>query len=156
MSGPDNVTPPSATQDSPTPESPPSALSSATYGRRRSFVAARASPPEAESLPPADKVESDEDDLPVLTEVVSAEAAVSEDKTERIDETQVTLLASEIAHAFGQQLTNELPTLLEAALLNAGEELRAGIASAMETALRDFIARRKQLHLPLDEPDNFR
>jgi hypothetical protein len=122
--------------------------------RRRSFVAApsnltKAAP--AYALP-----QHEEEDLPVLTEVVSAEAAVSEDKTDRIDETQVTLLASEIAHAFGQQLTTELPALLEAALINAGEELRAGISSAMETALRDFIARRKQLHLPLDEPDNFK
>ena len=96
----------------------------------------------------------EDDDLPVLTEIVSAEAAVSEDKTDRFDETQVTLLASDIAHAIGQQLTDDLPALLEAALLNAGEELRAGITSTMETALRDFIARRKQLRLPLDEPDN--
>lgn len=157
MSGPGNVIYPSATQASQNPESPSPALSSGAQGRRRrSFVAARSAPPEAEAFSPPDSGESEEDDLPVLTEVVSAEAAVSEDKTERIDETQVTLLASEIAHAFGQQLTNELPRLLEATLINAGEELRAGIASAMETALRDFIARRKQLHLPLDEPDNFR
>jgi hypothetical protein len=121
--------------------------------RRRSFIAAPSQHKPAPSYAPP---QNEEDDLPVLTEVVSAEAAVSEDKTDRIDETQVTLLASEIAHAFGQQLTTELPALLEAALLNAGEELRAGISSAMETALRDFIARRKQLHLPLDEPDNFK
>ena len=121
--------------------------------RRRSFVAARTNHTKPDSFT---SPEGEEEDLPVLTEVVSAEAAVSEDKTDRIDETQVTLLASDIAHAFGQQLTYELPTLLEAALLNAGEELRAGISSAMETALRDFIARRKQLHLPLDEPDNFK
>ena len=37
--------------------------------------------------------------------------------------------------------------------LTAGEELRAGITSTMEAALRDFIARRKQLRLPLDEPN---
>jgi hypothetical protein len=154
MSGPGNVIYPTATQVSASAESPPPPFSSSAQGRRRrSFVAAKSTPPEPETLSPA---ASEEDDLPVLTEVVSAEAAVSEDKTERIDETQVTLLASEIAHAFGQQLTNELPMLLEATLINAGEELRAGIASAMETALRDFIARRKQLHLPLDEPDNFR
>jgi hypothetical protein len=117
--------------------------------RRRSFVAAPAERPAFAPPPPA---VSEDDDLPVLTEVVSAEAAVSEDRDDRFDETQVTLLASDIAHAFGRQLTDELPSLLEAALVNAGEELRAGISAAMETALRDFIARRKQLKLPLDEP----
>jgi len=118
--------------------------------RRRSFVAKTASNIQSASAPlPA----SDDNDLPVLTEVVSAEAAVSEVSPDRFDETQVSLLASDIAHAIGQQLTYELPTLLEATLLNAGEELRAGITSTMETALRDFIARRKQLRLPLDEPN---
>lgn len=118
--------------------------------RRRSFVATSASNTETTSAAlPA----SDDNDLPVLTEVVSAEAAVSEVSPDRFDETQVSLLASDIAHAIGQQLTYELPTLLEATLLNAGEELRAGITSTMETALRDFIARRKQLRLPLDEPN---
>lgn len=118
--------------------------------RRRSFVAKTASSNKSVSTPlPA----SDDNDLPVLTEVVSAEAAVSEVSPDRFDETQVSLLASDIAHAIGQQLTYELPTLLEATLLNAGEELRAGITSTMETALRDFIARRKQLRLPLDEPN---
>ena len=118
--------------------------------RRRSFVAKTASNIQSANAPlPA----SDDNDLPVLTEVVSAEAAVSEVSPDRFDETQVSLLASDIAHAIGQQLTYELPTLLEATLLNAGEELRAGITSTMETALRDFIARRKQLRLPLDEPN---
>jgi hypothetical protein len=119
--------------------------------RRRNFVATPISRPTPAAMV---KQIHEDDDLPVLTEVVSAEAAVSEDRTDRFDETQVTLLASDIAHAIGQQLTDDLPTLLEAALLNAGEELRAGITSTMETALRDFIARRKQLRLPLDEPDN--
>ena len=123
--------------------------------RRRSFVAAQ--PIRAEPIPeiptlttPASTLE---DDLPVLTEVVSAEASVSEKRAERLDETEVALLAAEIAHAIEHQLAIELPTLIEAVLLNAGEELRSGINSTMETALRDFLARRKQLRLPLDETD---
>ena len=119
--------------------------------RRRTFVAARPSAPQiATSIAPPPAIE--DDDLPVLTEVVSADAAGFETPSERFDETQVSLLASDIAHAIGQQLTFDLPSLLETALLNAGEELRAGITSTMESALRDFIARRKQLRLPLDEP----
>ena len=109
--------------------------------RRRSFVAA---PPA--SLP-AQIVETpqvvEEDDIPVLTEVVSAEAAVYEGSPHRVDDTQITLLASDLAHAIGRQLAYELPTLLEAVLINAGEELRVGITETMETALRDYIARRK-------------
>ena len=119
--------------------------------RRRSFVAAPA--PQLPAVPPELPI-PEEDDLPVLTEVVSAEAAVSEGGADRIDETQIALLASEIGHAIGQQLAAELPTLLEAVLLNAGEELRSGINSTIEMALRDFIARREQLRLPLDETDS--
>lgn len=120
--------------------------------RRRSFVAA---PPAGQ---PAHIVETqrivEEDDIPVLTEVVSAEAAVSEESPHREDDTQITLLASDLAHAIGQQLTYELPTLLEAVLINAGEELRTGITETMETALRDYIARRKQLRLPLEDTND--
>lgn len=94
----------------------------------------------------------DDDDLPVLTDVVVAPAADLEQRAERFDETQVSLLASDIAHAIGQQLTSDLPKLIETALLNASEELHAGISATMDSALRDFIVRRKQLRLPLDEP----
>ena len=120
--------------------------------RRRSFVAA---PPAGQ---PAHIVETqrivEEDDIPVLTEVVSADAAVYEGSPHREDDTQITLLASDLAHAIGQQLTYELPTLLEAVLINAGEELRIGITETMEAALRDYIARRKQLRLPLEDTND--
>ena len=120
--------------------------------RRRSFVAARPRAPEIAKPASVPLPAIEDDDLPVLTEVVSADAAGFDERSERLDETQVSLLASDIAHAIGQQLTFDLPSLLETALLNAGEELRAGITATMESALRDFIARRKQLRLPLDEP----
>lgn len=123
--------------------------------RRRSFVAAppAVQPPRPIETPRVAE-DDDVDDIPVLTEVVSAEAAVSEDSPRRDDDTQITLLASDLAHAIGQQLTYELPTLLEAVLINAGEELRAGITETMETALRDYIARRKQLRLPLEDTND--
>jgi len=122
--------------------------------RRRTFVAARPSAPQIDRIDSQPPPVSEDDDLPVLTEVVSADAAGFDEHSERFDETQVSLLASDIAHAIGQQLTGDLPKLLETALLNAGEELRAGITATMESALHDFIARRKQLRLPLDEPDS--
>lgn len=139
-------------------EGNPAGENSAPAGgrRRRSFLAtAHAS---AEQMPvPLPAIE--EEDIPVLTEVVSVETAgteteVSENRNEHFEETQIAILASDIAHAIGQQMAYELPTLLEATLLNASEELRAGITSTVDAALRDFIARRRQLRLPLDEPDD--
>ena len=117
--------------------------------RRRTFVATR--PNQPGNSPAA--AEPEDEDIPILTEVVSAEEAISVEKIDRDDEIRITLLASEIAHAFGEQLANDLPALLETALLRAGKELRSGIDTIMESALRDFIARRKQLHLPLEEPE---
>ena len=120
--------------------------------RRRSFVAAPPASLPAQIVVTPQVVE--EDDIPVLTEVVSAEPAVYEGSPHRVDDTQITLLASDLAHAIGRQLAYELPTLLEAVLINVGEELRVGITETMETALRDYIARRKQLRLPLEDTND--
>jgi hypothetical protein len=125
-----------------------------TGRRRRSFLAAHRSYTEPEKN---DLQEVEDDDLPVLTEIVPVESPVVEEPsaqaaTQQIDEEQVLILATEIVQAIGKQMAYELPSLLEATLLNASEELRAGIASTMETALRDYIARRKQLALPLEDP----
>ncbi len=120
--------------------------------RRRSFVATPTPAPPAIDAAGPPPENGEDDDLPVLTEVLPAEAAIFSGQSDRFDETQVSLLAADIAHAIGQQLSSELPTLIETALLAAGEQLRAGIDGALESALRDFIARRRQLRLPLDEP----
>lgn len=117
--------------------------------KRRTFIAA--TPPTTPSTLPNAQAVSDDEDIPTLTDVVSPEAAISEPRSERIDETQVTLLASEVAHAFGEQLAKSLPSLIEAALLQTGKELGSGISTVMENALRDFLSRRRQLHLPLEE-----
>ena len=47
----------------------------------------------------------------------------------------------------------ELPTLIEAALVNAQIELRSGISATMKMALRDFLDRRQQLSLPFEDPN---
>jgi len=117
--------------------------------KRRTFIAA--TPTTTPSTLPNASAISDDEDIPTLTDVVSPEAAISEPRSERIDETQVTLLASEVAHAFGEQLAKSLPSLIEAALLQTGKELGSGISTVMENALRDFLSRRRQLHLPLEE-----
>lgn len=122
--------------------------------RRRSFVARTAHAEESGSaeVPPL-PAPDDDDDLPVLTEVVPPEPVVSVPLADRFDETLVAILVADIAHAIEQQLAIELPTLIEASLLTAKDELHAGISATMEVALRDFLARRRQLRLPLDEAD---
>ncbi len=118
--------------------------------RRRSFVATPSTEEEKASLR---KPVNDDDDLPVLTEIVSAEAAVSESSTDRFDETLLSIIATDLIHSIENQLAIELPSLIEATLLNAQNELRTGVNSTLEMALHDFITRRKQLHLPLDDPN---
>lgn len=129
--------------------------------RRRTFIAARreASSPDASVMPKLEEIvfaaapSADDEDLPVLTEVVPPEAAVSEASADRFDETLMSILVSDVAHAIEHQLAIELPTLIEASLLAVQEELRSGICTTVELALRDFLARRQQLRLPLDEPN---
>ena len=135
--------------------------------RRRSFVAkapapvpvvsetdARAAGGQDRMAVPTSGEGEDLDDLPVLTDVVAVddELDAGDRRQERIDETQVALLAAEIALAIGEQLAADLPRLIETALDSAGEQLSRGIGATMETALQSFIARRRQLALPLDEP----
>lgn len=125
--------------------------------RRRAFVAtprAEVVMPKLEEIVLPAAAPSEDEDLPVLTEIVEPEPAVSEPPAEeRFDETLVAILVADIAHAIEQQLAVELPTLIEASLLSAKEELRAGIGATVEVALRDFLTRRQQLRLPLDEPN---
>lgn len=123
-----------------------------TQRRRRSFVASKNETPPA--IPQENPVEKENiEDIPVLTEVVAEETLMPEEPAGHATEAQDLLLASDIAQAIGEQLTRDLPELLETVLQDAGENLRAGITATMETALRDFITRRKQLQLPLEDSD---
>ena len=118
--------------------------------RRRSFVAAPADAVETTIAPlPA----NEDEDLPVLTDVVPAEITVSAPPADHFDETLLSIIASDFVHCIEQQLAIELPMLIEATLINAQNELRTGINSTLDMALRDFLARRQQLRLPLDEPN---
>ncbi len=119
--------------------------------RRRSFVASVSGKTEPISAPPPI---SEDEDLPVLTEVVSAEAVIPETQAEPyIEEALLSIIAADLVHTLERQLAIELPSLIEATLLNAQEELRSGINSTLDMALRDFLARRHQLSLSLDEPN---
>lgn len=120
-------------------------------GRRRSFIAAPAMP-KLDEVVFAETPVAEDDDLPVLTDVVPPEAAVSEAATDRFDETLLSILAADLAHSIETRLGVELPSLIEATLDSFQQDLRRGIVAATEAALKDFLARRQQLRLPLDEP----
>lgn len=121
--------------------------------RRRSFVASQtnAAAVTADTPPP----NTEDEDLPVLTDVVPAEpeAIPEPPPRDRDDETLLSTIAADLVLSIEQQLAIELPMLIEATLINTQNELRSGISSIMGTALRDFLARRKQLRLPLDDPN---
>ena len=119
--------------------------------RRRSFVAAP-----AEKAASALLAANEDDDLPLLTEVIVAEEPVAQTRPDRVDETLLAIIAADLVHNLQQQLAVELPTLIEASLIDAQNELRSGINSTLELALRDFLARRQQLRLPFDDPDTDR
>jgi len=121
-------------------------------GRRRAFVATPVMPRLAE-VDFAAAAPAEDEDLPVLTEVVTPEAAVSEAGPDRFDETLVSILAADLAHSIESRLAVELPSLIEATLDSFQQDLRRGIVAATEAALKDFLARRQQLRLPLDEPN---
>ena len=91
--------------------------------RRRSFVASVSGKTEPISAPPPPI--SDDEDLPVLTEVVSAEAIIPETQPEPYDEEALlAIVAADLVRTLERQLAIELPSLIEATLLNAQEELR--------------------------------
>jgi hypothetical protein len=86
-------------------------------------------------------------DSPTISEVI--EASGGNGANVNVEE-----FLARMTKAIHQQMAYELPTLVEATLLSASEDLRTGITSTMEAALRDFIARYKhQLQLPPDHPD---
>lgn len=124
--------------------------------RRRSFVAesplaAKEPSPQSAAIAP-----EREEDIPVLTEEVLPETPTAGIPRERFDETLAARLASEFAHTLERRLAAELPSLVEASLAILEADLRRGILDTADSAIKDFLARREQLRLPLDEPDGER
>ena len=123
--------------------------------RRRSFVATATMPEAMDFDLPllADTAAPAEDDIPVLTEVVLPDAPSPEQPRDRFDEKLAARLASEFAHALETRLAAELPTLVEASLAVLEADLRRGILDTAHDAIKDFLARREQLRLPLEDSD---
>ncbi|MDR1162419.1 MAG: hypothetical protein LBM17_01090 [Candidatus Accumulibacter sp.] len=93
---------------------------------------------------------SGDEDLPILTEVVSSETQAARDARARVDAAHDQALTAEIVEAVKKRFSYELPTLLEAVLLNTTEELEAGITTIVETAVRELTA--KKFGKPTDVP----
>lgn len=127
--------------------------------RRRSFVAGTPATAATGAIgdqlpPPAAPVASEADeDIPVLTEEVMPDMPAAGAPRDRFDETLAARLASEFSHTLERRLAAELPSLVEASLAVLEADLRRGILDTADSAIKDFIARREQLRLPLDEPD---
>ncbi|WP_153115292.1 hypothetical protein [Rhodocyclus tenuis] len=123
--------------------------------KRRSFIATPrpvVAPPAnpAEPLaPPSPAVEpapaGNEDDLPVLTEVIPPEATPAAMPAAAIEEALAHRLASELAQAVGERLEAELPALIDASFARIEGDLRRDLRAIAENALKDFLARRQQL-----------
>ena len=130
--------------------------SGASPQRRRNFPASR----QDDNLPVAETppfpilfpIEKEEEDVPLLTEVIPVEEERETPVPEKASpvppaasqpQVSVEELAAQMTEAISRQMAYELPTLVEATLLSASEDLRSGIVSTMEAALRDFIANYK-------------
>ena len=128
--------------------------------KRRSFLATRQDGAlEAETLRIRTEVvdafpneipeEKKDEDIPVLTEVVPV--GETEDPGEALPdspapanpEVEIEELARQMTEAIERQLAYELPTLIEASLLNISADLCSGITSTMQATLRELIARHK-------------
>ncbi|WP_288143476.1 hypothetical protein, partial [Accumulibacter sp.] len=91
---------------------------------------------------------NEEEDLPVLTEVVLPTPDVPAEDSAKLRET----LAADLAERLDRQLQSEMLALVEAALLTATDYLQNGIAATIETVLRDFIEQNGQPRQPIEEP----
>lgn len=97
-------------------------------------------------------VTPDDDDLPVLTDVVLAVPPDPEEDAQGIAAGLRSTLAGDLADVIDRQLADQVPALLEATLVKATGELRLGLEATIRSALSDFLGQRGQLRLPLDEP----
>lgn len=119
--------------------------------RRRSFLASANPDGDSEGGARFVRRSAEDDDLPLLTDVVAAEV----EPAPGVDEIAAGLrptLAAELAALVNRQVADALPLLVETAAHEAAERLREGIEARIAVAAGDFVARRGQLQLPLEDP----
>ncbi|MDR1275283.1 MAG: hypothetical protein LBL72_02695 [Candidatus Accumulibacter sp.] len=116
-------------------------------------VPAKKPPASGRKAPDDDAPLVGDEDLPILTEVVSSEtqaAQTAHDARALADAAHFQAITAEIVEAVKKRFSYELTTLLEAVLLNTTEELEAGITTIVETAVRELTA--KKFGKPTDVP----
>ncbi|QKS31202.1 MAG: hypothetical protein HT579_21085 [Candidatus Accumulibacter similis] len=114
--------------------------------RRRSFVASTAERNDTEDRGAA---AGDDEDLPLLTEVVLPAVDAADMVPAGSADALRPLLAGDLGRLLEQRLASETPALIALVLDSAGEQLRQGLSAAIAAALGDFLAQRGQLPLPL-------
>lgn len=98
----------------------------------------------------------DDEDIPVLTEIVDVQtvsgdapkAAILSTRASHID-----AVALEFSRQLQQRFNAELPCLIDTATNRLAVEIRQAVHRIAEQALDEFIAERRQLPLPLTSQD---
>ncbi len=113
--------------------------------RRRSFVATPT--PVQDTANAVAAPVADEEDIPVLTEVLRTEeiaAPTSTAATGAVDANQLAHLATDFNQAIEQRLNRVLPGLVEASVARLEQDLRREILAATDAALKELAARHHQ------------
>jgi len=119
--------------------------------RRRSFIAS------ATGMAAQDRQQrlfapDNDDDLPVLTDVVLPPATTAADEIADAAAGLRAALADELAENLHRRISEELPELVAGILVRASAELRVSLQAALAETVSDYLAQRGQLRLPLAVP----
>ena len=108
--------------------------------RRRSFLASPAPTDAAARVADTPQPFGDDDDLPLLTDVVLPAELAPLESLETISARLRQALAATIEQLVEQHLRTELPALVDAALEHAADQLQRSLGAAVDAALRDSLA----------------
>ena len=104
--------------------------------RRRSFIASTTPAATRETARGGATAPIADDDLPLLTEVVSPDQIISESLLDVAGLRRT--ITSELVQLLGSRLQQAMPVLLEAALRRAIDEWHEALAETIDTTLREF------------------
>lgn len=103
---------------------------------------------ENEDLPVLTEVVDPDADLPVLLDEASSLSEIEETTPASPNPAAVDILAHELARRLGERLAAEIPnlvaTVLQSAVAGVTDELHRGLAESTEVAIRDFLVKREK------------
>lgn len=108
--------------------------------RKRKFVAGAPSTPESSTSP------ADDEDLPILTEVVDISEVSSDAPNHAVHaslDPQFDALGQEFAQRLQQRLAAELPRLIDESSARLAAEIRQAVQRIADEALHEFVTRRR-------------